>query len=172
MLGSRQCVYLTSFLVILRFVCFFLARPVGLYGARVSVLCALSGREKGVKKNQGFPFCATWYILYTKAVFSFCHADQLGHSRRCAQEINFRELFKKKIWFINVYLYILTLKPLLELIGFFLFFLVVVSLESLWSGFQCCLYFCGVFPGLQTCECAQTQAQTQHRPYVQTIKKE
>lgn len=82
------------------------------------VLCL--EEKKGLKKNQGFPFCATWYILYTKAVFSFCHADQLGHSRRCAQEINFRELFKKKKnWFINVYLYILTLKPLLELIGFF-----------------------------------------------------
>lgn len=32
-------------------------------------------------------------------------------------------------------------------------------------------FFCGVFPGLQICECAQTQAQTQHRPFVQTIKK-
>lgn len=52
MLGSHG-VYLTIFLVILRF---FYARPVGLYGATVSVICTLSERGQGLKKNN--PQCS------------------------------------------------------------------------------------------------------------------
>lgn len=55
MLGSRNCVYLTfsfCFSLITSSSSLFYARPVGLYGARVSVVCALSERGKGVKKRK------------------------------------------------------------------------------------------------------------------------
>lgn len=128
-LGSGCCVYLTIFwFFLVVFFPFFFARPVGLYGARVSVVCALSERGKGFLKEKNPAFFKMrilliwdwkkgWLCKSRKKKIRVSHPVPLGifyisklFVPLCPVVWFQKTVFLKK-WFIHVYLYRLTLKP-------------------------------------------------------------